>query len=188
MRDFRVDEPEIEEFIEHWRRLIASKCTFKYGRTPRHIIPYHTVSYYMTSCWIISHYIILHHIIYNAVNITPSTLTAGMSLNNVRASYSLSYLSSIFTTSLPLVITLLVLNAIHPLPPPPFPTPSYPIRLLDVEKCNARGLTATARPVRNRGECTQTTRYRQIALSTIHRNSSSPQPYVSMYAHTANPV
>ena len=24
MRDFRVDEPEIEEFIEHWRRLIAS--------------------------------------------------------------------------------------------------------------------------------------------------------------------
>ena len=25
MRDFRVDEPEIEEFIEHWRRLIASK-------------------------------------------------------------------------------------------------------------------------------------------------------------------
>ena len=63
MRDFRVDEPEIEEFIEHWRRLIASKSTFKYGRTPRHIIPYHTVSYYMTSCWIISHYIILHHII-----------------------------------------------------------------------------------------------------------------------------
>jgi hypothetical protein len=25
MRDFRVDEPEIEEFIEHWRRLIASE-------------------------------------------------------------------------------------------------------------------------------------------------------------------